>query len=155
MKIRKSNFTDEQIRQINWPPIPQLKYALIDDNGNIAGAASTMDGIEQGYEILKGVLGDKIDKLSLVVKPTSHYHDPNLKCPNCNKGIEEATGINASVKPKEGDVSICIYCSSINKFNKDLTLRIANEADIAELKEDKEGWEIIGKIIQDVEKIMD
>lgn len=58
---------------------------------------------------------------------------PPTKCPECGHKIDAATG---PVVPKAGDVSICIYCSAINVFNADRTIRPATDEEMREFAGD-------------------
>ena len=40
----------------------------------------------------------------------------NLKCPVCNYAADSATSVNTDSIPKNGDISLCINCSSLNEF---------------------------------------
>ena len=37
-------------------------------------------------------------------------------CPNCNKILDGFSSPHSSCEPKNGDVTICIYCNTINQF---------------------------------------
>lgn len=55
----------------------------------------------------------------------------SVTCPTCGKKIDShlavGEGSSKNILPKEGDLSICIYCASGMRFNKDLGLELFNE----------------------------
>ena len=55
------------------------------------------------------------------------------KCPNCGKTLSGWSALEKGTSPKEGDFSLCVYCSSFLVFNTDLTLRLAEEDEVYEL----------------------
>lgn len=59
----------------------------------------------------------------------------DCECPSCGANTNQLTGINDVKKPREGDISICFLCGSINKFNKDFTLEEVDEEFMSDLKE--------------------
>jgi hypothetical protein len=48
------------------------------------------------------------------------YRDEECHCPSCDAKIDAATGTDHNELPKEGDISICLYCGKILTFNKDI-----------------------------------
>jgi len=70
-------------------------------------------------------------------------------CPECGGFLDGATGVfegdqpDAKSQPKEGDVSICFYCSSLLKYGENLQLRNPTEEELAEIKADEKQWAII------------
>lgn len=42
-------------------------------------------------------------------------------CPNCNHQLDAATALSGEdVKPKKGDITICINCAEILQFDKNI-----------------------------------
>lgn len=52
-------------------------------------------------------------------------------CPGCGHQLDGATKPDdEKLKPKGGDVSVCMYCASISFFNADLTLRLVSQEEL-------------------------
>ena len=47
---------------------------------------------------------------------------PKANCPNCGHGLEQVTAIGHGQEPKAGDVTVCINCAEILRFNSDRSL---------------------------------
>jgi hypothetical protein len=48
----------------------------------------------------------------------------NPRCPKCNALLDGGCGLNNhGAEPAPGDVTICVYCGSLNCFKDDLQLR--------------------------------
>lgn len=64
--------------------------------------------------------------ISAETKPSS--------CPKCGHGLDMATSteIKGRQVPVKGDISICIYCFSINRFENDHALRVSTPEEISE-----------------------
>lgn len=58
---------------------------------------------------------------------------PKNNCPVCKHHIDAATCIEDDHTPEQDDVSLCLYCSSVNAFNSDLTLRAMTDSEIGDL----------------------
>lgn len=53
----------------------------------------------------------------------------NPHCPNCKKLLDSFTAVSVSGSvPKPGDITVCLYCSTVLQFSDDLSL-IEAEAD--------------------------
>jgi len=61
-------------------------------------------------------------------------------CPHCNHEIDTNTNVkDETLKPKEGDLSVCFYCATVLVFGKDLKQRVATKSELEVLeKEDPE-----------------
>lgn len=44
------------------------------------------------------------------------------KCPICGKELDSATSAHGNDRPSPGDISICIYCATILRFDENLKL---------------------------------
>ena len=63
------------------------------------------------------------------------------QCPNCTAKIDSASG---ELRPAENDLSVCFYCGGLLAYNKDLTVRIATQDELDDLKrEDPVAWEML------------
>lgn len=52
-------------------------------------------------------------------------------CPNCQKPLDAATSaFDKDAVPEAGDISICVYCQSVNRFMDDFTLRALDEYEL-------------------------
>ncbi len=58
------------------------------------------------------------------------------RCPNCFTICDAVKGVTGKRGPKSGDFTICYYCSFINIFNEDFSLRAATNQEINELDEE-------------------
>jgi hypothetical protein len=59
-----------------------------------------------------------------------------INCPACGADLEASTSVNGDYHPKPGDLSMCVYCTSFLCFTQGLALRMATEAELAELDDD-------------------
>ena len=66
-----------------------------------------------------------------------------MKCPNCNYSLEAHTSIGDAAKPEHGDYSICINCTEYLKFDQDLHLVKATDA---EVKKDPELYAVLSSV---------
>ncbi len=64
------------------------------------------------------------------------------RCPSCNTVLDESSGISDAKAPREGDVSICIYCGAILVFGPKLVLRPPTAAELDGLKQSS-SWETV------------
>lgn len=56
------------------------------------------------------------------------------ECPVCKHKIDRASEtMEGGREPKGGDFSVCIYCTAFLRFEDDMTLRKATQADMDEL----------------------
>lgn len=51
-------------------------------------------------------------------------------CPNCHKSLDAFTS-GSDYTPLEGDVSVCVYCSSVLEFTEDLMMVFATAETVA------------------------
>jgi hypothetical protein len=68
------------------------------------------------------------------IKLAEGYPTSKLRCPECEKINDAASAVveltekgNPQIKPKPGDLSICIYCGHFSVFNDELQLRPMTE----------------------------
>ncbi len=54
---------------------------------------------------------------------------PAVRC-ECGQRLDRAS--HPTARPVAGDVSICIRCGALRRFNEDLTLRRASMAELSE-----------------------
>jgi hypothetical protein len=57
---------------------------------------------------------------------------PIPKCLKCGSELDDFMPIKVGMLPKEGDVSVCLYCGSIAIYTGNLDLREATEKEMAE-----------------------
>ena len=72
--------------------------------------------------------------MNLKISDKSHMIGQNVNCPVCLELLDGASGFNTDNAPKEGDISICIYCGEILIFNDDFSLSKANSYDILQFQ---------------------
>jgi hypothetical protein len=63
---------------------------------------------------------------------------PGARCPRCggNAGGGTAISTDAQTEPQAGDIALCLYCGSFNRYNADLTQREMTAAELRELERD-------------------
>ena len=67
-----------------------------------------------------------------------HFTAKNVVCPNCLELIDAATSpYDKDNRPREGDLSVCLYCSAILKVNDDLSLSKVEQGEIDDVKENE------------------
>lgn len=77
---------------------------------------------------------------------------PGQKCPYCSK-LNDATGVlDDEVKPKEGDFSICLYCTEISRYTGAGGLAKLSETDLDLLADDDELTGELGRIQLSIRK---
>lgn len=65
---------------------------------------------------------------------TEEHRIPPFHCPKCGYLMNKSTdAFSSSVKPTEGDVSMCLMCGNLMLFNADLSVREPTEAERREL----------------------
>lgn len=66
---------------------------------------------------------------------TGHHTqlDGAPRCLNCNTLIDGATSVGSDVRPKPGDVTVCMYCGHVMAFNDELTMRELTGQEIIEI----------------------
>ena len=63
-----------------------------------------------------------------------HSHPvPKSKCPDCGNRLSMASKMKGSGVPREGDVTICVFCASILFFDRGLFLRKATDSERADV----------------------
>jgi len=48
---------------------------------------------------------------------------PEMACPHCGERLNMATAVSEEVLPKDGDLTICVFCKGLMIFEKGLRLR--------------------------------
>jgi hypothetical protein len=71
------------------------------------------------------------------VKFGQDHHMPSTTCPNCRKGVDGATSVDADAKPGPGDITVCLYCGHIMAFAADLSLRELTDDEMRKVAGDK------------------
>lgn len=57
-------------------------------------------------------------------------------CPNCGHIFDSASAVKIEEAPKDGDLSVCVYCAAFLKFNPDLSLSLLSDEEFVELSYD-------------------
>lgn len=47
---------------------------------------------------------------------------PDNACPACGSRLDAATAVREDARPDPGDVSVCVYCAAILRFDRELYL---------------------------------
>lgn len=58
---------------------------------------------------------------------------PETLCPSCGAPINCATSAYGEAVPTPGDLSVCVYCTTVLVFCADLDVRLATEVEIDDL----------------------
>lgn len=66
---------------------------------------------------------------------TSRTNDA-ARCPACLHKLDGATDPFGDAAPSPGDLTVCLYCSTVSIFQTDLTLRQARKADYKKMPPD-------------------
>jgi len=61
---------------------------------------------------------------------TKIHSEPH--CPDCGHLLDGASSEDPNARPSEGCPAVCINCSTILIFNRDLSLRVATKKDLDE-----------------------
>jgi hypothetical protein len=67
-------------------------------------------------------------------------------CPRCRHEVDAATHPTEDVRPRPGDVSVCIGCQGVNLFAEDLTLRMPTPEELQRLR-GSDAWPQIQRIV--------
>ncbi len=59
------------------------------------------------------------------MRTTTRYKE--TACPVCGVLSDSASSLEKDVKPKPGDITVCIECRTVLQFNQDFSLRIADQ----------------------------
>lgn len=63
-----------------------------------------------------------------------HLEGQALTCPTCNSPADGFTAADRSTyPPSPGDLNVCAYCASANRYTAELRLEALGDADIAAL----------------------
>lgn len=57
-------------------------------------------------------------------------------CPVCGTKLDAVTSIESMAKPNVGDITVCIKCAAVLRFDGELRLRAMTEREIRELHPD-------------------
>jgi hypothetical protein len=63
---------------------------------------------------------------------------PEYHCPACGRELNATTDPFSDYTPKPGNYTICIYCTHIMIFGKDLSVRELTKEEAAKIKSDHE-----------------
>jgi hypothetical protein len=61
---------------------------------------------------------------------------PESSCPKCGEILNAATSME-DIQPKPGDLTICINCASMLRFDKDLSMRELSIDEFMELHDEE------------------
>jgi hypothetical protein len=65
--------------------------------------------------------------LEVAILTTQH---PPTMCPTCGARLDAATSTDGANVPKEGDVSVCLYCYAWLSFRADQSLRPISHGEV-------------------------
>lgn len=105
----------------------QTKWAL-----RLCRAMPMRDGSYHGVETVRQSAAMK-NVLSVVDDDKCSRHEPS-PCGHCGKQLDAASSDTATAKP--GDVSVCMYCTGVNRFDEGMRLVAVNDAELAALPDD-------------------
>ncbi len=63
---------------------------------------------------------------------------PSSFCPSCGQNLDAATAVDPldKARPKPGDYSVCLDCTSFLRFTDDYTVRLMTEAEVASMDDE-------------------
>jgi len=150
-----STFDTVHQTKLKWPN-DTYPFGLVHEGDDILVMASLYkDNCIEFYNNLinKYPHHQKFKELKLIERVIPVITDNN-NCPKCGHPVEINTSTTGTHEiPKKGDISICVYCSSICVYNEDLTIHLATQEEINEFKKDSDLWNLVGKIIGDIDKV--
>lgn len=68
------------------------------------------------------------------------------RCPKCGRKQDLSTSVENDSTPKPGDISICIGCIAVCRYDQQLKLALLTEKELEELKKHKEQWTLIQQV---------
>lgn len=87
-------------------------------------------------------------------KPIESYRLPESPCPGCGYVMDAATGINGGESPVPGNLTICIKCASVSKYDEELLLVPVTSEEMSEICDtDPEIWNIITQAISFIKSL--
>lgn len=78
---------------------------------------------------------------------------PTHTCPDCKAKLNCATSVNMDAKPKVGDITICVYCGCLARFDAEFQLSKLQHADLDGLDGIDEGTK--SAVIETHSKVLD
>lgn len=58
---------------------------------------------------------------------------PDNACPVCGARLDAATAVRQDARPDPGDVSVCAYCASVLRFDRELYLYAPAKEEVRDL----------------------
>jgi len=55
--------------------------------------------------------------------PYPTHRVPEVSCPVCGKKLDSSSSLETSNAPREGDVTVCVYCAGVLTFDAGLRLQ--------------------------------
>jgi len=69
-------------------------------------------------------------------------------CPHCSAAFDRVTGVNVDDGPTENDLSVCIKCGNINRFDENIELVMAEDEFLEGIKENnKEDYDTLMEVV--------
>lgn len=127
---------DEGVPGISTPDgMMPLMGADIERAKSLKGIAQTLAN-ESGKSITlaKFSVREDIEVLQPALGEARKHKDQT--CPVCSTLLNAASGFNNNASPSPGDVSICIRCGAVLKFDEQMTLQQVPEAELQALDQD-------------------
>ena len=83
--------------------------------------------------------------------PDDGHHVPSAPCPGCGQILDGAAPANPELtaRPRPGDLTICIHCSSMLAYTDDLGLREATAEEMSVILCDPHGI-MVAEAIQEL-----
>lgn len=57
------------------------------------------------------------------------------KCPHCGHRMDSASHMTEKVKPKPGDLTVCMQCASVLRFDSSLAVRTISDEQLRRIKQ--------------------
>ncbi|WP_374949602.1 hypothetical protein [Mucilaginibacter sp.] len=65
--------------------------------------------------------------------------EKGCKCPFCEASVDSHSHKD-KIEPKQGDLSVCLYCSALSVFDEHIKLRKPTSEEITSFKSDANLW---------------
>lgn len=127
---------DEGVPGVSTPQgIMPLMGADFERAKSLRGIAQTLAN-ESGKTITlaKFSVREDVETLQPALGEARRHKDQT--CPICSTLLNAASGFNNNASPSPGDVSVCIMCGAVLKFDEEMNLQQVPESELQALDQD-------------------
>lgn len=79
-----------------------------------------------------------------------HLSKPSC-CAGCGKKLDGATGVDKNIRPKVGDVTVCVYCLTIQLYGPEMVLHLPSDDEMGGLVESGT-WDHLHELIEKIKE---